>query len=268
MTKKELEIKVESLEKEIAEMRQTFKDVEFTSEVYEMSALRHAALLYELGRILSADNFSALLKEQLQNRPNLKPATDSKALDIIKEKITSQSGKIDDEIEFFKGEKRGVYGCIGRYNSIYGGYVCGVYRVSVKNRSAELAYRQRSVPTKDTALLCLEKLMEADNEDRYRFSLYFDDDFKADVVGHGDILFQGEILEMYKAPKGYYTVITFGGMNLREPFTVNAFRERYYAMEELGWEKYSSLEEARRSMSDVVDEGIWCIRMAEEDRER
>lgn len=262
MTKNELEIKVESLEKEIAEMRQTFKDVEFTTEVYEMSALRHAALLHELGRILNADTFSALLKEQIQNNSNLKPATDAKALEIIKEKITKQSGEIYDEIEFFKGEKRGVYGCIGRYNSIYGGYVCAIYRVSAKNKSAELAYRQSNVPTKDTALLCMEKLMETANEDRYRFSLYFDDDFKEDVVGHGDILFRGEILEMYQAPKGYYAVITFGGMNLREPFTVNVFRERHYTMEELGLEKYSSLEEARRYISDVVDEGLSYLRMA------
>lgn len=262
MTKKELEIKVESLKKEIGKMQQTFKDVEFTTEVYEMSALRHAALMNELGRILNDDNFSALLKEHIQNKPNLKPATDAKALEILKEKITTSSGKLYDEIEFFKSEKRGIYGCIGRSNSIYGGFLCEVYRVSAKNRSAGLAYRQSSVPTKDTALLCMEKLMGIAYEDRYRFSLYFDDDFKADVVGHGDILFPGEILEMYKAPKGYYCVITFGGMNIRDPFTVNAFRERYNMMEDLGWEKYCSLEEARRSMSDVVDEGLRYLRMA------
>ena len=102
--------------------------------------------------------------------------------------------------------------------------------------------------------------MDAAIEDRYKFSLFFDDDFKHDVVEYGDIYFEGEILEMYKAPKGHYAVITFGDMNAREPFGVHTFRVRYNTLEELYTENFKSLYDARCSMSNVVDVGLSFLR--------
>lgn len=260
MMNTELELRVKDLEQEICRLEQVSDDIALTADVYEASALRHAALLHELGLTLNKTNFSELLKENLANSKYLKPIKDNKVLEIIKEKIVIKSGHISEFTEIYKGEKRGVYGCIYQSNSVYGGFVCAVYRVSIKNRIAELAYRQSDVPTKDSAMLCLDMLMKAASEDRYGFYLYFDDDFKANVPGHCEVFFPGEILEMYRAPKGYYSVITFGGMNERKPFGVHTFRERYNTMEDLTWRVYGSLHEARCSMSDVVDDGLSLIR--------
>lgn len=256
MTKRELELRVKDLEQEICRLEQVYDDVASTADVYEVSALRHAALLLELGLTLNKTNYSKLLKENLAESKYLKPVEDNRELEIIREEIVKTFGKINEYTEIFKGEKRGIYGSICQSNSIYGGFVCSVFRISFKKKSAELAYRQNSVPSRDSALECLEMLMKAANEDRYGFSLFYDDEFKAEVPGHCDILFQGEILEMYRAPKGYYSVITFGGMNDREPFGVHTFRERWNTMKDLMWRGYNSLHEARCSMSDVVDEGL------------
>ena len=106
----------------------------------------------------------------------------------------------------------------------------------------------------------MDLLMDAVNEDRYKFSLFFDDDFKNEVVGYGDIYFEGEILEMYTAPKGYYAVVTFGDMNEREPVGVHTFRVRYNTLEELYTEHFKSLYDARCSMSNVIDVGLSFLR--------
>lgn len=149
-----------------------------------------------------------------------------------------------------------MFGCIYPSSSIYGGFECAIYRVSAKNKTAALTYRQSGVPTKDTALLFLDLLMDAANEDRYKFSLFFDDDFRQEIVGGGDIYCAGNILEMYNAPKGYYAVITFDGTNSWGTFGVHTFRVRYNTIEELYTDHFKSLYEARCSMSNVVDTGL------------
>lgn len=260
MNKSELEARVKELEGQVSKLEQDIKDVGLTAEVYEMSALKHAALLYELGKTFDKTNFSQLLDKQLAMSTSIKPVKDNKVLEIIKEEIAKKSGKVSDIIELYKGEKRGVFGCLYPSNSVYGGYICEIYRASAKNKTAVLAYRQSSLPTKDTALLCLDLLMDAANEDRYKFSLFFDGDFKRDVVGYGDIYFEGEILEMYTAPKGYYTVITFGDMSEREPIGVHTFRVRYNTLEELYTENFKSLYDARCSMSNVINVGLSFLR--------
>lgn len=256
MTKSELEARVKDLEGQVDKLRQDINDIGETADVYEMSALRHAALLYELGKTFDKTNFADLLDKQLAMSTSINPVMDNKALEIIMDEIVKKAGKVSGNIELFKGEKRGMFGCMYPSNNVYGGFVCEIYRVSHKNKTAELAYRQSSVPTKETALLCMDLLMDAANEDRYKFTLFFDDDFKHEVVGYGDIYFPGEILEMYTAPKGYFAVITFGDMNARDPVGVHTFRVRYNTLEELYTENFKSLYDARCSMSNVVDEGL------------
>lgn len=256
MTKAELEARVKELEDQVSKLEQDLNDVGFTADVYEASALRHAALLYELGKTFDKTNFSELLEKQLAMSTSIKPVKDRKTLDVIIKELTRISGKITGEVELFKGEKRGVFGCIYSSSSIYGGFECAIYRVSAKNKTASLAYRQSSVPTKDTALLCLDFLMDAANEERYKFSLFFDDDFKQEIAGGGDIYCVGDILEMYNAPKGYYAVITFDGTNSWGSFGVHTFRVRYNTIEELYTDHFKSLYDARCSMSNVVDTGL------------
>ncbi|MCM1139780.1 MAG: hypothetical protein NC453_14530 [Muribaculum sp.] len=260
MTKAELEGRVKELEEQVSKLKQDIKDIGFTADAYEQSALRHAALLCEFGKTFDKTNFSELLDKQLAMSTSIKPVKDNKALEIIKNEINSKYGKIPGDVELFKGEKRGVFGCIFQSGSVYGGYVCAIYRVSAKNKTAELAYRQSSVPTKDTALLCLDLLMDAANEERYKFSLFFDDEFKEFIVGQGEIYFPGEILEMYRAPKGYYSIITFGGMDTPQSFEVHTFRERYNTVEDLYTDDFKSLYDARCSMSDVIDTGLSFLR--------
>lgn len=264
MTKAELEVRVKELEDQVCKLEQALNDVGFTADVYEESALRHAALLHELGSTFDKTNFSELLEKQLSMSTSIKPVKDGKVLEIIKTELIRKSGKIRGEVELFKGNKRGVYGCIYLSGSIYGGFECAIYRVSAKNETAALAYRQSSVPTKDTALLCLDLLMDAANEERYKFSLFFDDDFKQEIVGGGDIYSAGDILEMYNAPKGYYAVITFDGMNSWGPFGVHTFRVRYNTIEELYTDHFKSLYDARCSMSDVVDTGLSFLNDADD----
>lgn len=61
MTKAELKARVKELEGQVSKLEQDIKDVFVTAEVYEMSALRHMALLYELGKTFDKTNFSELL---------------------------------------------------------------------------------------------------------------------------------------------------------------------------------------------------------------
>lgn len=260
MSKVELEARVKELEAEVTKLKQDIKDIDFTADAYEQSALRHAALLCEFGKTFDKTNFSELLDKQLAMSTSIKPVKDNKALEIIKNEITNKSGKIPGDIELFKGEKRGVFGCFFQSGSVYGGYVCAIYRVSAKNKTAELAYRQSSVPTKDTALLCLDLLMDAANEERYKFSLFFDNGFKDFIVRNEEEVFPGEILEMYQAPRGYYSIITFGGMDSSHPFEVHTFRHRYNTVKCLFTDDFKSLYDARCSMSDVVDMGLRFIR--------
>lgn len=261
MTKSELELKVKELEQQVNQLQQDINDLEDTAEVYEISALRHATLLHEVGIAINKTNFSELLHNQLADNPTLKPEDDNNVRELIKNKIEITEGKFSDEIELFKGGKRGIYGCIYKTPNIYGGFTSVIYRISSKTKSAELAYRQSSSPTKDTALLCLSMLMEAAQNDRYKFSLFFDDDIKANAPGHCNILFSGEILEMYKGTKGFYAIITFGGMNDRKPYGVHILRERYNVIDDITFDYFESLGEARFSMSNVVDEGLAVIRV-------
>lgn len=260
MTKADLELKVKELEQQIKQLQQDCNDMGDTAEAYEISALHHATLLHELGIAIQNTNFPELLHNQLANGSNLKLVNDNKLRELIKEKIQKSFGKIPGEIELFKSEKRGTYGCMYKSNNIYGGFVCAVYRVSTKNKSVEQAYRQNGIPTKDTALLCLDMLMKAAIEDRYRFTFFYDDDIKANAPGHCNILFPSEILEMYKGIKGFYAIITFGGMTDPKPYGVHIIRERYNAVDDITFDYFESLSEARTSMSDVVDEGLAIIR--------
>lgn len=112
MNKAELEARVKELEGQVGKLKQDIKDVGVTADVYEQSALRHAALLYELGKTFDKTNFSELLDKQLAMSTSIKPVKDNKVLEIIKDEIVSKSGKVSDKIELFKGEKRGVFGCL------------------------------------------------------------------------------------------------------------------------------------------------------------
>lgn len=66
MTKAEQETRIKELEAQVCKLKQDLNDVGFTADVYEASALRHAALLYELGKTFDKTNCKLLsLREEM-----------------------------------------------------------------------------------------------------------------------------------------------------------------------------------------------------------